>query len=293
MYASIEELVSDATSKNLPISELVIQAECKDMNVSRNDVWRKMKHNLDTMRLAVSRGAHGIGVHSKTGLTGGDAVKIKDYRKSHKTLSGDMIMSAVQSAIATNEVNAAMGVVCATPTAGSSGTLPGVLFTLEKRLGLDEEQMVRFLFTAGGFGMVIANNACIAGATGGCQAEVGSASGMGAAAAVEVAGGTPKQSVNAMAIAISNLLGLVCDPIAGLVEVPCINRNAIGASNALISADMALAGCESMIPADEVISAMDKVSKNMPESLRETGIGGLAGTPTGQEIRMRIFGKNL
>ncbi|WP_270384283.1 L-serine ammonia-lyase, iron-sulfur-dependent, subunit alpha [Ligilactobacillus salivarius] len=293
MYASIEELVSDATSKNLPISELVIQAECKDMNVSRNDVWRKMKHNLDTMRLAVSRGAHGIGVYSKTGLTGGDAVKIKDYRKSRRTLSGDMIMSAVQSAIATNEVNAAMGVVCATPTAGSSGTLPGVLFTLEKRLGLDEEQMVRFLFTAGGFGMVIANNACIAGATGGCQAEVGSASGMGAAAAVEVAGGTPKQSANAMAIAISNLLGLVCDPIAGLVEVPCINRNAIGSSNALISADMALAGCESMIPADEVISAMDKVGKNMPESLRETGIGGLAGTPTGQEIRMRIFGKNL
>ena len=293
MYASIEELVSDATSKNLPISELVIQAECKDMNVSRNDVWRKMKHNLDTMRLAVSRGAHGIGVYSKTGLTGGDAVKIKDYRKSRKTLSGDMIMSAVQSAIATNEVNAAMGVVCATPTAGSSGTLPGVLFTLEKRLGLDEEQMVRFLFTAGGFGMVIANNACIAGATGGCQAEVGSSSGMGAAAAVEVAGGTPKQSANAMAIAISNLLGLVCDPIAGLVEVPCINRNAIGSSNALISADMALAGCESMIPADEVISAMDKVGKNMPESLRETGIGGLAGTPTGQEIRMRIFGKNL
>lgn len=293
MYASIEELVSDATIKNLPISELVIQAECNDMNVSRNDVWRKMKYNLDTMRLAVSRGAHGIGVHSKTGLTGGDAVKIKDYRKSHKTLSGDMIMSAVQSAIATNEVNAAMGVICATPTAGSSGTLPGVLFTLEKRLGLDEEQMVRFLFTAGGFGMVIANNACIAGATGGCQAEVGSASGMGAAAAVEVAGGTPKQSANAMAIAISNLLGLVCDPIAGLVEVPCINRNAIGSSNALISADMALAGCESMIPADEVISAMDKVGKNMPESLRETGIGGLAGTPTGQEIRMRIFGKNL
>ncbi|MYZ81957.1 L-serine ammonia-lyase, iron-sulfur-dependent, subunit alpha [Ligilactobacillus salivarius] len=293
MYASIEELVSDATIKNLPISELVIQAECNDMNVSRNDVWRKMKHNLDTMRLAVSRGAHGIGVHSKTGLTGGDAVKIKDYRKSHKTLSGDMIMSAVQSAIATNEVNAAMGVICATPTAGSSGTLPGVLFTLEKRLGLDEEQMVRFLFTAGGFGMVIANNACIAGATGGCQAEVGSASGMGAAAAVEVAGGTPKQSANAMAIAISNLLGLVCDPIAGLVEVPCINRNAIGSSNALISADVALAGCESMIPADEVISAMDKVGKNMPESLRETGIGGLAGTPTGQEIRMRIFGKNL
>ena len=201
-------------------------------------------------------------------------------------------MNAVQNAVATNEVNAAMGIICATPTAGSSGTLPGVIFMLRRRFELTEEQMIRFLFTAGGFGLVIANNAVIAGATGGCQAEVGSASGMGAAAAVEIAGGTPDQSAQAMSIALSNLLGLVCDPIAGLVEVPCVNRNAIGASNALIAADMALAGCKSVIPADECIDAMKKIGQDLPSSLRETGIGGLAGTPTGQAIKARIFGKD-
>ncbi len=201
-------------------------------------------------------------------------------------------MAAVQNAVATNEVNASMGVICATPTAGSSGTLHGVLFLLEKRMDLSEEQMIRFLFTAGGFGLVIANNAEIAGATGGCQAEVGSASAMGAAAAVEAAGGSAEQSAQAMSIAMSNLLGLVCDPIAGLVEVPCVKRNAIGAGNALISADMALAGCTSVIPADECIDAMKKVGHQMPASLRETGIGGLAGTPTGQAIKAKIFGKD-
>ena len=251
-----------------------------------------MKYNLETMRDAVKKGRSGNGVFSSTGLTGGEAVKIKKYIEKGHTLSGDTIMTAVQNAVATNEVNAAMGVICATPTAGSSGTLPGVLFLLEKRLNLTEEQMIHFLFTAGGFGMVIANNAEIAGATGGCQAEVGSASAMGAAAAVEAAGGTAEQSAQALSIAMSNLLGLVCDPIAGLVEVPCVKRNAIGAGNALIAADMALAGCTSVIPADECIDAMKKVGHQMPASLRETGIGGLAGTPTGQAIKAKIFGKD-
>ena len=290
---SVKELVEKSMSQNIPISELMIQEECATSGASRQEVWDKMKNNLETMRAAVKRGLTGDGVYSKTGLTGGEAVLIKKYRQEHKSLSGDAVMSAVQAAISTNEVNAAMGVVCATPTAGSAGTLPGILFMLEERLNLSEEQMIRFLFTAGGFGMIIANQACIAGASGGCQAEVGSASAMGAAAAVEAAGGNAEQSAQALAMAISNLLGLVCDPIAGLVELPCVKRNAIGAGNALISADMALAGCVSKIPADEVISAMDKVGRNLPESLRETGIGGLAGTPTGQEIRMRIFGKNL
>ena len=153
--------------------------------------------------------------------------------------------------------------------------------------------MLRFLFTAGGMGMIIANKASIAGASGGCQAEVGSASAMGAAAAVEIAGGTPVQSANALAIAMSNLLGLVCDPLAGLVEVPCVNRNATGAGNALIAADLALAGCTSLVPADEVITAMDKIGRQMPVELRETGLGGLAGTLTGQQIKLRIFGKDL
>lgn len=201
------------------------------------------------------------------------------------------MVECIQNAIATNEVNASMGAICATPTAGSSGTLPGALFMLEKRLGLDEEQMVRFLFTAGGVGMVIANHAGIAGAIGGCQAEVGSASAMGAAAAVEVAGGTAEQSGQALAMAIANLLGLVCDPVAGLVEVPCVKRNAIGSANALISADMALAGCVSQIPVDECIEALAKVGHGLPASLRETGLGGLAATPTGKAIRARIFGQ--
>ena len=290
---SVKELVEKSMSQNIPISELMIQEECATSGASRQEVWDKMKNNLETMRAAVKRGLTGDGVYSKTGLTGGEAVLIKKYRREHKSLSGDAIMSAVQAAISTNEVNAAMGVVCATPTAGSAGTLPGILFMLEERLNLSEEQMIRFLFTAGGFGMIIANQACIAGASGGCQAEVGSASAMGAAAAVEAAGGNAEQSAQALAMAISNLLGLVCDPIAGLVELPCVKRNAIGAGNALISADMALAGCVSKIPADEVISAMDKVGRNLAESLRETGIGGLAGTPTGQKIKMQIFGQKV
>lgn len=292
MYNHIKEIVADSEKTGKPISELIIEQECQMSGLPREKVWNKMKYNLETMRDAVKKGRSGNGVFSSTGLTGGEAVKIKKYIEKGHTLSGDTIMTAVQNAVATNEVNAAMGVICATPTAGSSGTLPGVLFLLEKRLNLTEEQMIRFLFTAGGFGMVIANNAEIAGATGGCQAEVGSASAMGAAAAVEAAGGTAEQSAQALSIAMSNLLGLVCDPIAGLVEVPCVKRNAIGAGNALIAADMALAGCISVIPADECIDAMKKVGHQMPASLRETGIGGLAGTPTGQAIKTKIFGED-
>lgn len=292
MCNHIKEIVADSEKTGKPISELIIEQECQMSGLPREKVWNKMKYNLETMRDAVKKGRSGNGVFSSTGLTGGEAVKIKKYIEKGHTLSGDTIMTAVQNAVATNEVNAAMGVICATPTAGSSGTLPGVLFLLEKRLNLTEEQMIHFLFTAGGFGMVIANNAEIAGATGGCQAEVGSASAMGAAAAVEAAGGTAEQSAQALSIAMSNLLGLVCDPIAGLVEVPCVKRNAIGAGNALIAADMALAGCTSVIPADECIDAMKKVGHQMPASLRETGIGGLAGTPTGQAIKTKIFGED-
>lgn len=292
MFDSIKELVETATKRGKPLSEIIIESEVKSSGVPRDEVWGKMKRNLNTMRQAVTQGESGDGVYSPTGLTGGEAVKIRKYRQNHKTLSGDTMMGAVQAAMATNEVNASLGVICATPTAGSSGTLPGVIESLQNRLDLDEDALIRFLFTAGGFGLVIANHAGIAGATGGCQAEVGSASAMGAAAAVEAAGGTPQQSAEALSIAISNLLGLVCDPIAGLVEVPCVKRNAIGTANALVAADLALAGCISKIPADECIMALDKVGKQMPSSLRETGIGGLAGTPTGQAIKAKIFGKD-
>lgn len=293
MYQSVKDLVQTAETQRKPLSELVIEAECHESGSNRKEVWQRMRANLLTMRAAIKQGENELGVRSKTGLTGGEAIKLKKYRAKGKTLSGDVMMAAVENAIATNEVNAAMGVICATPTAGSSGTLPGALFMLEQRLGLSEDQMIRFLFTAGGLGLIIANHAGIAGATGGCQEEVGSASAMAAAAAVEAAGGSPEQSSQALAIALSNLLGLVCDPIAGLVEIPCVKRNAIGAGNALIAADMALAGCTSMIPADECISALDKVGRSMSVDLRETGLGGLAGTPTGQAIKAKIFGKEI
>ncbi|QDR72353.1 L-serine ammonia-lyase, iron-sulfur-dependent, subunit alpha [Limosilactobacillus reuteri] len=293
MYQSVKDLVRTAEIQQKALSELVIEAECHESGSNRKEVWQRMRANLLTMRAAIKQGENELGVRSKTGLTGGEAIKLKKYRAKGKTLSGDVMMAAVENAIATNEVNAAMGVICATPTAGSSGTLPGALFMLEQRLGLSEDQMIRFLFTAGGLGLIIANHAGIAGATGGCQEEVGSASAMAAAAAVEAAGGSPEQSSQALAIALSNLLGLVCDPIAGLVEIPCVKRNAIGAGNALIAADMALAGCRSMIPADECISALDKVGRSMPVDLRETGLGGLAGTPTGQAIKAKIFGKEI
>ena len=293
MYQSVKDLVQTAEIQQKALSELVIEAECHESGSNRKEVWQRMRSNLLTMRAAIKQGENELGVRSKTGLTGGEAIKLKKYRAKGKTLSGDVMMAAVENAIATNEVNAAMGVICATPTAGSSGTLPGALFMLEQRLGLSEDQMIRFLFTAGGLGLIIANHAGIAGATGGCQEEVGSASAMAAAAAVEAAGGSPEQSSQALAIALSNLLGLVCDPIAGLVEIPCVKRNAIGAGNALIAADMALAGCTSMIPADECISALDKVGRSMSVDLRETGRGGLAGTPTGQAIKTKIFGKEI
>ena len=293
MYQSVKDLVRTAEIQQKALSELVIEAECHESGSNRKEVWQRMRSNLLTMRAAIKQGENELGVRSKTGLTGGEAIKLKKYRAKGKTLSGDVMMAAVENAIATNEINAAMGVICATPTAGSSGTLPGALFMLEKRLGLSEDQMIRFLFTAGGLGLIIANHAGIAGATGGCQEEVGSASAMAAAAAVEAAGGSPEQSSQALAIALSNLLGLVCDPIAGLVEIPCVKRNAIGAGNALIAADMALAGCTSMIPADECISALDKVGRSMSVDLRETGLGGLAGTPTGQAIKTKIFGKEI
>lgn len=290
MYNHIKEIVTAAEKTHKPISELIIEQECQLSGLPREKVWQRMKYNLQTMRAAVKRGESGNGVFSKTGLTGGEAIKLKKYREKGHTLSGDTMMAAVENAIATSQCSD--GRCLRYPDGWFFRHFTWRSIFIRKRLQLSEEQMIRFLFTAGGFGMVIANNAEIAGATGGCQAEVGSASAMGAAAAVEVAGGSAEQSAQALSIAMSNLLGLVCDPIAGLVEVPCVKRNGIGAGNALIAADMALAGCTSVIPADECIEAMKKVGHQMPASLRETGIGGLAGTPTGQAIKAKIFGKD-
>ena len=293
MYQSIEALVADAQLKQLPISELMVQQEMATSHRSREEIWEQMRRNYRVMKDAVEKGLTGDGVFSPTGLTGGEAVKLQRYRQKGKTLSGNDLLLAVENAIATNEVNASLGIICATPTAGSSGTLPGVMFGIKDKLELSENQMVQMLFCASAFGMVVANQAMISGAAGGCQAEVGSASGMAAAAAVEIAGGSPDEASEAFAMAISNLLGLVCDPVAGLVEIPCVKRNAIGAANALLCADMGLAGLTNKIPADDVIDAMRRVGKSLPPSLRETGLGGLAATREGMKLKMQIFGTEI
>ncbi|AMY06288.1 L-serine ammonia-lyase, iron-sulfur-dependent, subunit alpha [Staphylococcus condimenti] len=290
MFDTIKEIIDYSNEHDMSFAEIMIQDEMERSGQSREEVREQMKQNLEVMRDAVKKGTTGEGVKSVTGYTGQDAIKIKNYNENNHSLSGNEMMQAVMGAVATNEVNAAMGIICATPTAGSSGTIPGTLFKLEATHGLTEDQMIDFLFSASICGRVVANNASVAGATGGCQAEVGSASAIAAASAVQIFGGSPEASGHALAISLSNLLGLVCDPVAGLVEIPCVMRNAIGSGNALISADLALAGVESRIPVDEVIEAMGKIGRNLPAELRETGLGGLAGTPTGEAIKRKIFG---
>ncbi|MEB8098575.1 L-serine ammonia-lyase, iron-sulfur-dependent, subunit alpha [Staphylococcus xylosus] len=288
MFKSVKKLIEMCEAQDKKIHEIMLEQEMEVTGLSEADVYAHMDKNLQTMENALDEGL--AGVTSTTGLTGGDAVLIKEYLKTGKSLSGATLLDAVSKAVATNEVNAAMGKICATPTAGSAGVVPGVLFGLKPRLEPTRKDMLNFLLTSGAFGFVVANNASISGAAGGCQAEVGSAAAMAAGATVELAGGTPQQSAEAFAICLKNMLGLVCDPVAGLVEVPCVKRNAAGASNAIVSADMALAGVTSRIPTDEVIEAMYKIGQTMPSALRETGRGGLAGTPTGQRLKQEIFG---
>lgn len=288
MFRNVAELVELAERKNVKIAEIMIEQEVEVTGLSREQIIAKMDQNLTVMEQAVERGLKGV--QSFSGLTGGDAVLLQKYIQSGKSLSGDLILDAVSKAVATNEVNAAMGTICATPTAGSAGVVPGTLFAVKNKLNPTREEMIQFLFTSGAFGFVVANNASISGAAGGCQAEVGSASGMAAAAIVEMAGGTPAQAAEAMAITLKNMLGLVCDPVAGLVEVPCVKRNAMGAANAMVAADMALAGITSRIPCDEVIDAMFKIGQTMPVALKETAQGGLAATPTGRKLEAKIFG---
>ncbi|WP_243386814.1 L-serine ammonia-lyase, iron-sulfur-dependent, subunit alpha [Bacillus kexueae] len=288
MFRNVAELVELAESEGIKISEVMIRQEMEQTGKTREEIIQLMDQNLKVMEDAVEKGLKGVKSHS--GLTGGDAVLLQNYIQKGTFLSGRTVLDAVSKAVATNEVNAAMGTICATPTAGSAGVVPGTLFAVKNVLNPTREQMVEFLFTAGAFGFVVANNASISGAAGGCQAEVGSASGMAAAAIVEMAGGTPSQSAEAMAITLKNMLGLVCDPVAGLVEVPCVKRNAMGAANAMVAADMALAGITSRIPCDEVIDAMFKIGQTMPVALKETAQGGLAATPTGRELEAKIFG---
>ncbi|MEM1484634.1 L-serine ammonia-lyase, iron-sulfur-dependent, subunit alpha [Oscillospiraceae bacterium PP1C4] len=288
-YNSIADIVALANKNGQKISQLILEQQAQSMERSEEEVYAEMEQSFDVMAASVEEG---IDPHmrSTSGLTGGSAYLMKCAVDSGKSLCGKMFGNALARALAVSELNAAMGRIVAAPTAGSCGIIPAAVFSLMEERSLAKEDCVMSLFTASGVGMVIANNASLAGAEGGCQAECGSASAMAAAALVELAGGTPVMASHAVAIALKNILGLVCDPVAGLVEIPCIKRNAGGVANALCAAELALAGITSAIPADEVIVAMKRVGDLMPQTLKETSEGGLAMTPTGRALLKKVFG---
>lgn len=288
MFYSAQELLSLCREENASISHMAIEAEVESSGLSREELMDKMRHNLRIMESSASLGLEQE-IKSVSGIIGGDAKRVNTRNKSGKTICGDSINKAIARAFSSSEVNGAMGRIVAAPTAGSCGILPAVVITVSENYNSTEEDVIKSLFTATAVGSIIAHNATLSGAEGGCQAECGSAAAMAAAAAVELGGGTPEMCFHAGAIAIKCILGLVCDPIAGLVEAPCAKRNAMGSVNAMAAADMALAGVKSIIPFDEVVAAMYRVAKVMPCELRETALGGLAVTPTGQEINKRIF----
>jgi L-serine dehydratase len=287
MFNKAEELLKLCNEKNKKISEIVMEKELKSSDISQDELMNRMKETLQVMKTSATS-ALDKEVISVSGLTGGDSKKVEEYRNSGKTLTGDLIISAMAKALSTSEVNASMGRIVAAPTAGASGIVPSALLSAGQKLDLTDDDLLMGLFTSAGIGEIIAKNATVSGAEGGCQAECGSAAAMAAAAIVEMAGGTPEASFNAAAFALVNIMGLVCDPIGGLVEYPCALRNASGVVNALISADLALSGVKSLVPFDEVVEAMYKVGKLLPESLRETALGGVAITPTGENLRRRI-----
>ncbi len=288
-YNTIAGLVEQAEQAGKPISELVLAQQAEQTERTEGDLYEEMRRTFRVMEESVVSGID-PDLRSTSGLTGGAAYRMQQAVREGRTICGEVFGGALTRALAVSELNASMGRIVASPTAGSCGILPAAVLTIRDARGLDERTCVMSLFTASAVGMVIANNACLAGAQGGCQAECGSASAMAAAALVERAGGAPDMVANAVAIAIKNILGLVCDPVAGLVEIPCIKRNASGVANALCAAELALAGITSAIPADEVILTMKRVGDTMPAALRETAEGGLAMTPTGRRLFKQGFG---
>ncbi len=288
-YESIAEIVAEAERQKIRISDLVLQDQAEALETEPLEVYEKMEMDLLVMREAVAEGQKKE-QKSMSGLTGGEGFRMKQYAEKTGGLCGSFLTGALSRALAVAGCNASMGRIVASPTAGSCGILPGCLISLLEDRQVPEKDIVMSMFTAGAFGMVIAKRASIAGAQGGCQAECGSASAMAAAALVELMGGTPSQCADACAMAIANQLGLVCDPVAGLVEIPCIKRNASGLMIAFSSADMALAGIPALIPADECLDAMRSVGDTMSEALKETAGGGLATTPSGLKMRRRVFG---
>ncbi|MDU1413943.1 MAG: L-serine ammonia-lyase, iron-sulfur-dependent, subunit alpha [Clostridium sp.] len=285
-----QDLIDICKKEEISLSEYAIRQEIELKNTTREEIIKQMKYTLQVMREGATLGREKE-VYSISGLIGGDAYRLQKYAESGKSLMGIGAVTAMAMAMSSSEVNGSMGKIVACPTAGSCGILPAVILTVGELLNKTDEELVYGLLAASAIGMIIGKNATFAGAEGGCQAECGSAAAMASGAVVELMGGTPEMSLNAAAIVFKNVLGLVCDPVAGLVEIPCAKRNVSGAINALCTADMVMAGVDSKIPFDDAVSAMYKVGTSMPPELRETALGGVAITKTGKALKEKVFGK--
>ena len=288
---SLNSWISEAEASGKSMQEFLIEYNAKELECSKEELLAKMEALLVVIKESIDFGLTGVRSHS--GLTGGAAKRLLEAseQKQFNNILGDKAKDAMVYAMAVAEANAAMGRIVAAPTAGASGVLPGVFFALKKHYNLSDQILAEGLVVAGGIGLVIADRASLAGATGGCQAECGSAAAMAAGAAVAMLGGSPAQIGHAVSIVFKNILGLVCDPVAGLVEVPCIKRNGSCALQALAAAELALAGIESFIPADEAIDAMKSVGDSLPCALKETAGGGMATTPTALAWAKTYFAK--
>ncbi|MDF2633403.1 MAG: L-serine dehydratase, iron-sulfur-dependent, alpha subunit [Pelosinus sp.] len=288
---SLQEWIDLAEQENKGFGDFCIEFQVKELEIDKATLLGRMEEMLDVMEQSVEIGLTGI--TSMGGLVGGNGKKIEAYRTESpdKSIVGSVMSKAIMIALAIGEANASMGRIVAAPTAGASGTLPAVLFSLAEARGFSKLELAKALVVAGVIGMVIASRASLSGAAGGCQAECGSAAAMAAGAAVELYGGNPRQVGQGVALTLKNMLGLVCDPVAGLVEVPCVKRNAGAAAQAMVAAEMALAGISSVIPVDEVIDAMAAVGNAMSCTLKETAQGGLAVSPTGVAVANHLFAK--
>ena len=290
MYFSAKEMLAQLEGTDKRICDLVIATEIELYNADRETIFSKLEERYQIMYNS-AHDALEKEIRSLSGLTGGSAKKMWEYLQRGSMICDNTIIRGAAYALSCLEVNASMGLIVAAPTAGACGILPGSLLTVAEKYDIPHQQVLEALATASGVGQLIVKKATVSGAEGGCQAECGSAASMAAAAITEMLGGTAAQAFDAAAIAMQNIMGLVCDPVAGLVEMPCAKRNASGVANALVSADLALSGIFSEIPFDEVVEAMYKVGKSLPSTLRETALGGIATTPTALAMKEKIYGK--
>ena len=286
VYKSLKEICEIAEKEKIPLWNVIQRDDCVERQTEEKDSFEQMRKMYEAMKHAdeMYTGTR----RSNSGMVGGDGKKLQQYVAAGKAMSGSFVGKVMERPVKMAESNACMRRIVAAPTAGSCGVLPAVLLTYEDQICADENKLVEALYTAAGIGQIIAHRASISGAFGGCQAEIGSASAMAAGALVYLQGGDHEKICSAVAISLKSLLGLTCDPIGGLVEVPCVKRNVIGAVNAVTAADMVMAGVESVIPADEVIDVMGEIGNEMPKKYKETAEGGLAACPTGMKITKNL-----